>query len=361
MPSDVSEAFHTSTLENLRSYLKFDADWISHYINEHKGSSVVPGVKWADLPDPYEDPSYWQTFVEHHKAICDIRLDRPGQYFAPDFNLGGRARPEQQCERGVTDYDFTSTRSRIVMFHPALSTAFAACPDKKDFYRDCWKEAHDIVGANEYYLFPPVDGGSVYQKFSDALSNGEDFKCILGDDYNQVIGGNHVAKDGGNWEQSVGTIAGDMNTTALGTFSGLATVPSGIFETTLLDSTALLWTIQWMDENKVTEIPGVMESQPDDEEINFFLGLRYKDDPDYPRLQGLKLSVDRADKTQRLKPRMSTALRSRYSTEQSLSWYNAYHGLTLRGESLLTPFAEVDAGDWMSPDKIRDRVIGLED
>jgi hypothetical protein len=358
MPSDISEATHSIIVGSLKERMSFDPDHIASYINDHKSSSATRGVKWPDLPDPHEDAEWWKEFVEHHRAICDLRLEHPDWFPAFDFNIGGRARPEAQTMKGVTDYDFDSERSRIVMFHPALSTCFAAVPDKKRWYDDVWTQLLTLYGVNEKIWFPPVDGGLCYEKFSSALLNGERYKSIMGDDLNIIKqDGTHVSMDGSNWEQSVGILMGDRCCTALAPFGGTATLPSGVAETSMLGSAALLWVDKKMGERGVDELVGIMEHQPDDAEINFYLGLRFKDDPAFPRLQGLKLSVDRADKTQRLVPSKPTILNSKYSTMQSLSWYNAYHGLTVHGDSLLEPFKKLAASDYMSPSVIIDRLV----
>lgn len=221
-----------------------------------------------------------------------------------------------------------------------------------------WNQLIKLFGVNEKIWFPPVDGGMCYEKFSSALANSERFKSIMGDDLNIVTeNGVHKSLDGSNWEQSVGILAGERCTTALAPFGGTATLPSGVQETSMLGSACLLWVDTKMEEQGVEEIPGVMEFQPDDAAINFYLGLRFKDDPLFPRLQGFKLSVDRADKTQRLIPSKPTILNSKYSTLQSLSWYQAYHGLTVDGDSLLEPFKKLEASDYMSPSVLIDRYV----
>jgi hypothetical protein len=357
MPSDVSKAVHEILLTNMLKRLTFDPEHISAYVNDHKKSSASGGVKWADLPDPFENGEWWRNFVDMHRSICEYRLAHPGEFPSFDFNIGGRARPEMQTQRNITDYDFESERSRIVMFYPALSTIFAAMPDKKGWYEVVWREICELFGVTRKIYFPPVDGGIVYLKFAEALMGGENFECILGDDYNLVKGGTHVALDGSNWEQTVGMLMGDQCTTAFATFGDQVTLPSGVAETTILGSIALLWLIIQMEKQGIAEIPGIFERQPEDEAVKFFLGLRYLDDPAYPRLQGLKLSTDRADKAVKLIPSKPTILNSKYSTSQALGWYNAYFGLTLDGGSLLDPFVDVNPGDWMSPSVLIDRLI----
>ena len=163
MPSDISERLYVHKIRTLIKHLSIDHDYIRKYVKEHKTSSVSPGLKWADLPDPDEDPSFWKQYFEHMKDIAE-RLLIGGQLPAFPMNLGGRARSETVTHRDVWTYDINTTRSRIVMFHPALSTFFVFIPNKTAFYKEVWDYSKDVMGLSDLpILFPPVDGGLVYK------------------------------------------------------------------------------------------------------------------------------------------------------------------------------------------------------
>ena len=337
--------------------MKIDADYIRHYVNDHKTSSVSPGVKWADLPDPDEDLGWWKQLLEHLKDIVDGPLREEGKLPAFPMNMGGRARTEQRTEKEVWTYDFESWRSRIVMFHPALSIFFVFVPDKHGFYSDCWKYCLDVMDLPPM-MFPPVDGGKVYKAWGEGLKDQVDqLIVILGDDFNLIHKGEQFSWDGSNWEQFVPIILGQPWYPMFTSFGGVVALPSGVAFTTLCGTIAMAWLGKQVVEGGEKEVEGIFELEQQDIDRNFMLGLRFADDPMHPRLQGLKLSVDDATKTQRIRAGQSAELRSKYKPDESISWYNAYHGLTLSGDSLLEPFSEVDPNDWVSPGKLALKVI----
>jgi len=359
MPTDLSERIYKHKIRTLIKHLKIDVDHIRKYVKEHKTSSVSPGLKWADLPDPDEDMEFWKQFHAKLLFIAEEYLFPGYKLPAFPFHLGGRARTEQQTVKNQWDYDIESERSRIVMFHPSLSLFFVFIPDKKQFYTDIWIESCRMMGIEDMnILFPPVHGGQVYKAWGDGLKDNVDtLLVILGDDFNLLKNGKQLSWDGSNWEQFVPTILGPCWNPCFTSFGGFIALPSGVWSTTIDGSIAMAWLGTRVLKDNIPEIEGVFELQPEDMDRNFMLGLRYVDDPMYPRLQGLKLSVDDATKTRRLKADVSEELTSKYKPEESISWYNAYHGLRLDGGSLLDAFAEVDAEDWVNPSKLTREVI----
>jgi hypothetical protein len=358
MPSDISERLYSHKIKTLIKHLKIDHDYIRKYVNEHKTSSVSPGLKWADLPDPSEDAAFWKMYFEHMKDIAE-QLLVGNRLPAFPMNLGGRARPETVTHRDTWTYDVHTTRSRIVMFHPALSTFFVFVPNKTAFYKEVWDYSKDVMGLSDLpILFPPVDGGLVYKAWGEGLKDKVDLLVvILGDDWNMIINGEQFSWDGSNWEQFVPLILGEAFYPCFTSFGGHVALPSGVWSTTIDGTIAMAWLASRVLDSKQKEVPGVFEIEQEDVDRNFMLGLRYVDDPMYPRLQGLKLTVDDATKTRRLKNNVAEEFESKYKEAESISWYNAYHGLTLSGESLLSPFSEIEAEDWVNPSKIAQKVI----
>lgn len=361
MPTDVSEAVNTIIVDATKRHLMFNPDHISKYIKDHEESSVMPGVKWKTLPDPYTDDGarFWRLCIEEFKRIMDMVEDNPTHYPKNPLFVGGRARPEEQTQKDVWEYEFASMRSRIVMFTPHLSMTLVGIPKKKEWYAEIWDAVKRLFGAPDYVMFPPVDGGQVYKAISDALKDGTTVLIILGDDFTLVHKGRFFAWDGGNWEQFVPSILGEHSNWYSTSFAGLRTLPSGVFLTSLSGSIAMLWlgmqVLKQSEGNR--EVPGVFERETADENIKFMLGLRYGDDPEFPRLQGLKLSIDNATRTVPFKSGNWTAVKSKYSTQESLSWYNAYHGLMLDGRSLLEPFQAVQPEDYVNPGRLVQEVV----
>jgi len=348
VPSNISHELLSIKRQAALPRLKIDHEWIRHYITEHKDSSIVPGVKWGGLPDPDDDPSFYREWFEIVKAGMELALD--GEHrFDTEFNFGMRARADQKVTANVIDYDLEITRTRIVTFHPCLSTVFLFMPEKKQMYKDVFVRTLDLFDYNRNVLFPPVDGGEVYLAAAAGLHDGEDCDIILGDDCNRYINGTQYAYDGANWETQVGTILGEPFYGTKTHFAGHYHVPSGVWDTTLDDTLATMWVAsQFLDNKGEVQIENVMEREEADENVNFMLGLRYVDDPLEPRLQGLKLSTDKATSSVTLPRGRMLELTNSYSDEQSLRWYLGYHGVTPDGDSILSLMGDIDGNEWRS-------------
>lgn len=348
VPSNIADELLAIKREAMLPRFQFDADWISHYISEHKDSSIVPGVKWGGLPDPHKDTAFWLEWLDHIKAGMELALD--GEHrFNSEFNYGMRSRADQATERDQVEYDLDITRTRIVTFHPALSSGFCFMPDKKGMYKDVFEETMDLFDINRNLLFPPVHGGEVYLAAANGLYDGEDVDIVLGDDYNMYRNGQQFAYDGANWETQVGTILGEPFRGTKTHFGGFDHVPSGVIDTTLDDTLASMWVAaKFLPEDGSRNIENVFERETLDENVNFMLGLRYSDDPLRPRLQGVKLAQDKAGSTVQLPRGRMLELTNSYSEEQSLRWYLGYLGDTIDGDSILDLLAPIDGDDWKS-------------
>jgi len=322
--------------------LKFDKDHLKKYIKEHEKSSFMPGVKWGQFDE--NDP-IWKYLFEEVRGYMESKVFS-GESWNTKFNIGSRQRPDQQVEPNETFYDLEVTRTRVVMFHPALSTVFAFMPDKSGFYDDVIRGATDVFKINDHIMSPLVDGGMVYGAAQDALVNSEDVTIILGDDLNIYKGGKQIAMDGVNWESSVGTILGAPFHGSKSYFGGNYHLPSGVFDTSIDGTLASMWVYSQM-EHPEDEIPGVMERQKTDEEIGFMLGLAFGYDPNAPRLQGLKLNMDKADANVPLPVGRNLEILSRKKEDEIERWYLGYHGTTPTGGNLLDFLTDV------TPDQFR--------
>jgi hypothetical protein len=206
--------------------------------------------------------------------------------------LGGHSPLEEQ-------YSGEIDRSRIIMFHPALSTWTLFLPDKKEFYAETLTKIQDLFGISEKVMTPIVHGGQVYVEAAEHIANGLLERCF----------------DGKGWEAQVGILMNDAFSPYFTNMYGHRVLPSGITLTSWIDTVGSLWILSKMnvkyemavvlgdDVNVFSEkdqssghMEGIMEHQPEDEDIQFMLGVSYARDPWQPRIQGVKLMADRGDK-----------------------------------------------------------------
>jgi len=328
----------------LLSRMKLDNKTLTKYIKEHEDSSIIPGVKWGQI-----DPDDWGLFREMYEMIRGFVEEEmfSGKAWDVPFNFGARQRADQEVEPGVTHYELEVTRTRVVMFNLALSTMFAVVPDKKGFYQEMVDTCMDLFEINDHLITPMTHGGEVYGAACSALNGSEDVTIVLGDDVNIFKGGTQYAFDGVNWETQVGTILGKPFHGTKSYFGGMYHVPSGVFDTSLDDTIASMWVYsQSEDMKKGQDIAGVMEREEMDEKVNFMLGLAYQQDPNMPRLQGLKLNQDKADAAVPLPPGRHLELVAKTPEDEAERWYLGYHGTTQDGGTLLDFLEKISPEDF---------------
>lgn len=346
LPSNIAEEITSIKKDALLKRMKIDNDTLDKYIKEHEKSSIVPGLKWGQLPSSTEDATFWRKYYDTLKGYIQDEAFS-GKSFNSPFAFGSRQRADQSVEVGKTHYDLDVTRTRIVMFTPALSSVFAFVPDKKGFYSEVLSGVMDAFKINDHVITPMTHGGEVYGAASEAMRGNENVTICLGDDVNIYKNGKQYAFDGVNWETQVGTILGAPFHGTKTYFGGMYHVPSGVFDTSLDDTIASLWVYSTHPEMKQgEEIPGVMERERDDEECGFMLGMAYKQDPSNPRLQGLKLTQDKSDAASPLPTGRNLELVSSRPEDEAERWYLGYHGTTPKGESLLNFLEKVSADDF---------------
>jgi len=294
LPPSIAEEIASIKKDAVLKRLKLDKPTLTKYIKEHEKSSIIPGLKWGQL-DPDND-EFWSAYFNTMKGYCEDNFFS-GDSFNSPFAFGSRQRADQQVEPGDTVYDLDVTRTRIVMFTPAMSSLFAFMPDKAGFYDEVLSGAMNVMKINDHFITPLNHGGEVYGAASEALENHEDVVICLGDDVNIYKDGKQYAYDGVNWETQVGTILGKPFHGTKTYFGGVYHVPSGVFDTSLDDTLASMWVYSQHRDMMCdgVEIPGIMERETLDESTNFMLGLAYAYDPSRPRLQGLKLTMDKSD------------------------------------------------------------------
>jgi hypothetical protein len=348
LPSNIAEEITSIKKSALLKRMKLDNETLSHYIKEHEKSSIVPGLKWGQLPGLKEDPSFWRKYYDTIRGYVEEDMFS-GKSFNSPFAFGSRQRADQEVEPGESNYDLEVHRTRIIMFTPALSTIGAFLPDKKGFYQEVLSGAMDAFKINDHVITPLTHGGEVYGSACEALRNNENVTICLGDDVNIFKNGNQYCFDGVNWETQVGTILGKPFHGTKTYFGGMYHVPSGVFDTSLDDTLASLWVLsQHPDMNEGQEIPGIMEREIKDEDVNFMLGMAYEQDPSRPRLQGLKLTQDKSDAAVPLPTGRHLELVSKKPEDEAERWYLGYHGTRPDGASLLDFLTEVSVDDFKS-------------
>jgi len=334
LPTKLQEELISIKKSAFMKALKIDKKHILKYQKERERRSVLPGLKWGQLDmDDNHMVSEWFNIIKDYAENYYFS----GHHFDTPLNFGGRQRESQKVERGQTHYDLEVERTRVVQFHPALSTPFLFMPNKAQMYDDVITAALDVMDFNEHFITPLRDGGSCYGAMSEGLKGNEDSIIMLGDDANILRGGKHYAYDGVNWESQVGTILGPAFHGTKTYFGGISHVPSGVWDTSLDGTLANMWCLK-ANADKIAageNIEGILEREPADEEVAFMLGLRYVDDPDYPRLQGLKLSVDKPDASRILPAGRNVEVVAKYDEDTITRWYLGYKGTTIDGGSLL--------------------------
>ena len=345
LPDSIAAEITSIKKDALLKRLKFDQDTLTKYIKEHEKSSIIPGLKWGQL-DP-DDRPFWMKYYNTLKGFYEQDVFS-GNAFNSPFNFGSRQRNDQSVEPHKVHYDLEVTRTRIVMFKPALSSVFAFVPDKTGFYEEVINGAMDVMGINDHFITPLTHGGQVYGQAAECLADGKDAVICLGDDVNIYKNGTQYAFDGVNWETQVGTILGKPFHGSKTYFGGMYHVPSGVFDTSLDDTLASMWVYSQHREmmRDGQEIPGIMEREASDEEVNFMLGMRYSDDPHRPRLQGLKLTMDKSDANVPMPVGRNLELVSTKKEDESERWYLGYHGTTPDGGTLLDFLTKISADDF---------------
>ena len=324
LPDNIAEEILSIKKNALMKRLKFDKKTLHKYIAEHKDSSIVPRVKWGQL-DP-DDTVFWKKYYEALRGNFEEHVFS-GESFNSPFNFGSRQRADQQVEPGEIHYDLEVSRTRVVMFTPALSSVFAFVPDKVGLYREVLESALDVFEVNDHFITPVTHGGEVYGAASTALKDDEDVVICLGDDVNVYRNGTQFAFDGVNWETQVGTILGAPFHGTKTYFGGMYHVPSGVWDTTMDDTLASMWVYSRNDDMKLgKDIPGIMEREALDEKVNFMLGMAYMYNYDFPRLQGMKLTQDKSNAAVPLPVGRNLELVGKQTEEEAERWYLGYHG-----------------------------------
>jgi hypothetical protein len=355
--SELFQAFLDETL----AAMSFDITHIAEYVREHKDSSIGSGIKWNDLRTTTRED--WILIYERIKYELEEMKKHEGQYSTLDWNTGMRSRPDPLD--GISDYySGVLNRTRIINFHPALSMQNIFFLDKPHYLRKLYDIALSMRDVTTEFIFPSVDGGSIY---SDAAHF-----------FNEQLP--YQAADGKAWEVSVGTILGKsfkpmfLPTSANGV--SVSMLPTGTFNTTSCNTLANIFTNAnvggWMishsddscswDARERLTYPW-MERAEGDQEHKFILGVSYEQNPFQPRICGLKATSDRAE---RMKPitidrtRVESRIHvsGRNSKTETATWVGLYLGYYGSGTLLDTlEGTRLEKRDYIDPSRLISEMV----
>ena len=286
------------------------------------------------------------THLELAEKIIDGKM--VGQYFQEPANLGLRQRNVKEFEDSMLETTFTGApeRSRAVTFHPALSSWYVFLPkeEKVGFYKDFFDAVNTYVQPNTKVVTPLVVGGDWVREVQDGLSGSDDIMLNLGDDANFMINGQLTAIDGKKWDSYAGVMTGEAAAPFRIGFGGHASVGSGFVDTTPSDSLATIW----MHRDGINPVEGIAERQDLDEQYRFMLGASFVD-VDYPRLCGLKLMADDAERSIGVQLGTTCTMNRTNTEDELLRQRLAFHGLGIEGQSFADVMTGTEASEWKNP------------
>jgi len=327
-------------------YMTFDETWIREYLKEHARSSFMPGHKWGELFSA--STQELKALFQLVKTNLESLLRYEGMWNHVKFNTGLRARSE-----GITSirelYRVSFTRTRIITFHPALSTWTLFIPQKAVWYRAVLEDIIKILHARPTFIFPYMEGGQTYIKASELFKDGREFKAV----------------DGSAWDSVAGVILGKYFRGMMVFLGGYPMVASGISTTSMLDTIANVVLNRDVDGVIIAlgddmnyfgcrYIPRVAfaEYQPNDTAHGTILGVHFRPDPLVPRTSGFKVTSDR-----------STAMRPlvvdedihgpilegyRRDMRQSILWASLLTGQVGEKGTLLEHISHMKGSEYMS-------------
>jgi len=359
----LSEQFAATVLK----HLVLDPKLVEKYKSTHAKSSAVPGIKWADTP-PGDDEIWRELFswiVSFHEDWAEGKLY--GMLMNRPLWSGLRARNKSAIERHdlpeFVKFSSEDKRSRTVNFWIGLSSVGMFVRDKHALYRDLLAiEAQMFttpLGGGRS-ISPLVEGGDVYLQVAEHLKDKirEPLIVELGDDRNEIMDGEIRPYDMAGCEAITGDTLGPGFYPVLTSAGGFAQLGSGVYCTSILDMyttrafrRALGFGVQQSDS---------LEWQQADYKVQFLLGMRYKEDPFRPRLQGMKLTGDSADKAVSLQPGRSIELRGSHGSEVVERWILAYKGETPSGGTLLDGLIRYkEEKGYFDPSRFVETAVGL--
>lgn len=352
----LANAIYDLIIDRTLKYLKFDREYIAKYIKDHSTSSFGGNYRWGQTTSLTN--SEWKAFYEQIRANLEqLRLNK-GRYLDLVWKTGLRAR--SPAMDGFTDHFSGSIdRSRIITFHPYMSSWNIFLTDKKAWYHEILLEVERLLDVKPEVHYPYVEGGQIYVTASDLFQKK----------------GTFYARDGKSWDAVIGTILGPVFNPLMVYMKGITVLPSGAAYTSLLGTIANLVVSRHMrgavvmlgdDNNQWVEgstgaynVPWI-EYQPEDTAYKFILGLSF-DQPNIPRIIGIKVMSDRAAKNIPL--RLSGIqepihIDGKHTPQEISVWAGMYLG-RFGSSTLLERLRKqpIELEDYISPGQIIEDVI----
>jgi hypothetical protein len=164
-----SVTLYNLVLDRTLEYMKLDPEWIKHYIKEHLGSSLGGGYHWKDTLSMNLDE--WKDIFTSTRENIELLKQHAGDFLNIVYNHGLRAR-SPGMDAFADEFDGEVDRTRIVMFHQYLSLWNVFIPDKKSWYERILRDVESMFNVQPQIYYPYVEGGEIYLRASELLSDG---------------------------------------------------------------------------------------------------------------------------------------------------------------------------------------------
>lgn len=342
------------------------------YVNEHKDSSVMPGVKWPQLAaDPVKLKSAFLCVRDTYETISeqweDCLLDSDRCLIASPQILysGERQRPPDDFAGPTSHYNGVITRSRIIKYHVALSGFWAFHPSPNSCYKEWIRYLEDRCSFK--VVCPVVQGGLTWEIMRNKISEG----C------------RYLNCDASGWDThypAVLNVGGPIATVYDAVQGGSGFAPTSqagsgaqiIMDEALVQTTPGLYPEMvgvlgddggWVlpEGSKATpEVPAINEIDQEGSDLLHYLGLSMLDESRW-HPTGFKVTIDRAGRGRRLRPmeQIYPPLRNDYSEEERATIVGVYIGLLPDGRTTREVLRQTDLSklDYISPSMIRGQLM----
>lgn len=286
----------------------YNPSHIIEFLNEHEKAGVGRGLKWGMLKETGR--SEWLQAKSVAEEVRDhLFSDYSGKYMNRPLWSGLRAKNTTQVpsrdkflhtDKKAMLMQGSITETRIVNYTAQLSVWGVFLTQKAHKYAKILTELADTWDLPFHVTSPLISGGLIYP-FVDGLFR---------DGYN------HYPYDGGSWESVVGATLSKGFSQFFTPIQEWDTLPSGIAITSLIDTVLSLWAVNecfalggddtlvvlgddWnIFSKRAVKDPGLGELgelDAGDQARRFALGLSFLGEK--PRVQGLKFTSDRSDKS----------------------------------------------------------------
>jgi hypothetical protein len=273
--------------------MQTDSEWVQQYIRAHSTSSLGGGgFRWRNallLSD---------ADLEEVKQLVIANAELGEQY--PTRYIGNRLRTGQRARSdGLTsfspqmEYEGEVDRSRVIIFSNCFSLTSVFIKDKASWYTDIMDGVVDVIKPNGVYMYPFSEGGGIYNILSD----------LFKDD-----GQNFHASDGITWDAGAAIMLGKYFNWEMAPIGPTTQLPSGHSKTSLFGTIAQVSATRHLNGTSIVlsddhnyfgsdfRRPKVLDPAPEDEQERYCLGLTFRYDSQRPRVAGIKITQDRADK-----------------------------------------------------------------